>query len=276
MTPSAQNLASTVGFILLAMAVVSAIEGIIPLRARGMWDRAHLVPNLALTFITMAIGALLNTGVVLVLLSFQAKGWGLLNALELDPVIATALVVLALDLAFYLAHVAMHKLPALWRFHRVHHSDPAIDVTTTIRQHPFENVFRYLAIVIVAAALGASPAAFAIYRTASALNGLLEHANWRVPQWLDSALSWVTTWPNLHKVHHSRAAAQTDSNYGNLFSWWDRVFSTFTPSREASSVEYGLDGYDAPEQQTTVGLLALPLSEAKRSERLRPVAAAER
>jgi len=163
-----------------------------------------------------------------------------------------------LDFSFYVAHVSMHRIPALWRFHRVHHSDPVVDVTTTIRQHPGEGVIRYAYMAAFACALGASPGAFAVYRSWSALNGLLEHANVRVPPWLDSVLSLVTTWPNMHKVHHSRTATETNTNYGNIFSLFDRLFSTFTPSKRGVNVSYGLDGFDDPAAQTTAGLLAMP------------------
>jgi sterol desaturase/sphingolipid hydroxylase (fatty acid hydroxylase superfamily) len=156
--------------------------------------------------------------------------------------------------------VAMHRFPLLWRAHRVHHSDPALDVTTTVRQHPAESLFRYLVIAAVALPLGASPAAFAIYRLASAINAMLEHANFRLPPWLDAALSWVTSWPNAHKVHHSRRVEETNSNYGNLFMLWDRVFSTFKPAAHAAQIPFGLEGLDAAEQQTTRGLLAMPFA----------------
>jgi sterol desaturase/sphingolipid hydroxylase (fatty acid hydroxylase superfamily) len=97
-----------------------------------------------------------------------------------------------------------------------------------------------------------------VYRLASALSGLLEHANLRVPSRLDAALSLVFTWPGMHKLHHARDARYTDTNYGNLVSWWDRLFATFTPVRHASEVVYGLDGLDDPATQSTGGLLALP------------------
>ena len=144
-------------------------------------------------------------------------------------------VVLVLDLSFYVAHVAMHKVPSFWRFHSVHHADPAVDVTTTIRQHPGEGVIRYAFMAAFAIPLGASPGAFAVYRVWSALNGLLEHANICVPPWLDSVLSLVTTWPNMHKVHHSREVQDTDTNYGNIVSLWDRLFFTFTPARHGNA-----------------------------------------
>jgi sterol desaturase/sphingolipid hydroxylase (fatty acid hydroxylase superfamily) len=144
----------------------------------------------------------------------------------------------------------------------VHHSDPAVDVTTTIRQHPVEGVIRYAFMSAFAISLGAPPAAFAVYRLWSALSGLLEHANVRLPTQIDGLLSLVVTSPNMHKVHHSRAARQTDTNYGNIFSLWDRLFSTFTPARYGTDIVYGLDGSDDPKAQTAAGLLAMPFRNA--------------
>lgn len=254
----------SVAIILAAMAVVALVEIAIPLHARGKWGRAHLATNLALTLTTFASNAVFNVALVLGLVWLQERNLGLLNAVVLPPLAALAVVLLVLDFSFYLAHVAMHKHSALWRFHAVHHSDPQVDVTTTIRQHPGEGVIRYAFLSSFAFALGAGPGAFAVYRVSTALVGLLEHANLRAPLWLDRALAMVTTWPYMHKLHHSRSAAQTDSNYGNLFSFWDRLFGTYTPSRLGTNVSYGLDGLDDPATQTTVGLLALPFRTATR------------
>jgi sterol desaturase/sphingolipid hydroxylase (fatty acid hydroxylase superfamily) len=256
----------TVGAILASMGGIALLETAIPLRARGRWNRAHLGPNLALTFLTFATNALFGAALVMTLAALRASGFGVLQLFSPAPWLELVLVLVVLDFAFYVTHVAMHKIPGFWRFHRVHHSDPAVDVTTTIRQHPGESVIRYVFLAVFACALGASPAAFAVYRAAVALNGLLEHANLRLPLWLDGLLALVTTWPNLHKIHHSRAAAQTDTNYGNLFSIWDRLFATFTPSREGTNVVYGLEGFDDPATQTTAGLLALPFRDAQASE----------
>jgi len=249
---------STIGGILAAMAVVAVIETAIPLRARGRWNKDHLAPNLALTFITFATNLFLNAGLLAGLLWLQGRGFGLLNAVSLPPLVEGAIAVALLDFSFYVAHVGMHKIPGWWRYHSVHHSDPAVDVTTTIRQHPVEGLIRYAFMGAFAFALVPSPVAFGVYRLGSALNGLLEHANIRLPLWLDRMLSLVTTWPNMHKVHHSRVAAQTDTNYSNMFSFWDRMFGTFTPSIQGIDIPYGLDGYDDPTAQTTQGLLAMP------------------
>jgi sterol desaturase/sphingolipid hydroxylase (fatty acid hydroxylase superfamily) len=248
--------------IVAAMIAVAGIEAIIPLRARGRWNRAHLGPNLALTAITFGTNAFFNIALLMTLVWLEGIGFGLLRRSSPPRWLEIGLVVLILDLSFYVAHVAMHKIPGFWRFHSVHHSDPVVDVTTTIRQHPGEGVIRYAFLTVFAVALGASPAAFAVYRTAVALSGLLEHANVRLPGWLDRLLSRVVTWPTLHKVHHSRDPRYTDTNYGNIVCWWDRAFGTFTPARYGTAIDYGLDGHDDPDTQTTVGLLALPFRDA--------------
>jgi sterol desaturase/sphingolipid hydroxylase (fatty acid hydroxylase superfamily) len=248
----------TIGVILAAMALVALLEVAIPLSPRDRWHQAHRAPNLALTFITFATNLVMNGALVMALVRLESTGFGLVRMLSLPPLATTLAVVLGLDFSFYVAHVSMHGLHGFWRFHRVHHSDPAVDVTTTIRQHPGEGVIRYAFMGAFAFALGASPGAFAVYRSLSVLNGLLEHANVRVPPWLDGMLSLVTTWPNVHKVHHSRAANETNTNYGNIFSLFDRLFSTFTPSSHGVNVSFGLDGFDDPVSQTTAGLLAMP------------------
>jgi len=258
-TFSAQLLSgiATSGALLVPMAVLAVVETALPLHARGRWSKAHLGPNLVLTFLTFGTNIFFNAALVLTLFWLEENGFGLLNRLALPPLLSVVIVVVALDFSFYLAHVAMHKRPGFWRFHRVHHSDPFVDVTTTIRQHPGEGVIRYAFLAAFAFALGASPAAFAVYRVTSALNGLLEHSNIRVPARLDRWLALVTTWPNMHKVHHSRAPHETNSNYGNIFSIFDRMFGSFTPSERGASIVYGLDGFDDPAAQTTAGLLAL-------------------
>jgi sterol desaturase/sphingolipid hydroxylase (fatty acid hydroxylase superfamily) len=253
-----QGTLSSIGGILAAMAALALVEAAIPLRKRGRWSRAHLAPNLALTLVTFATNALWSGLLVLGLAAAEARGLGVLHALALPGWASALVALLVLDLSFYVAHVAMHRVPAFWRFHRIHHADPTVDVTTTIRQHPGEGVIRYAFTSAFALALGASPAEFLLYRSAVAFTALLEHANLRVPRRLDDLLALVFTFPTVHKVHHSRERRLTDSNFGNLVSWWDRAFGTFTPAREGRSVEYGLDGLDDPATQSTAGLLALP------------------
>jgi len=262
LTQPSLDTTTTLTLIVATMILVALVETVIPLYRRTAWSRAHLAPNLTLTLTTFITNALYNAALVAALVHLQRADFGPLRWLRLGTLAETLVVLLALDFSFYVAHVTMHKLPAFWRFHSVHHSDPMVDVTTTVRQHPVEGVIRYVFMASFAIAIGAGPGTFAVYRVASALNGLLEHANVRCPWWLDRALSWLTTWPGLHKLHHSRRAEHTDTNYGNLFSVWDRLFGTLTPVPPQLDVAYGLDGCDAPSEQETIALLVNPFRSA--------------
>jgi len=249
---------TTMAVLFALMAAIAAVEILIPLCRRDQSGRPHAVPNLALTALTFATNAFFGAAIVLTLAWLEVRGLGLLNWLGIGAFWTISIGILLLDFATYLCHVALHKVPAMWRFHRVHHSDFAVDVTTSFRQHPGESLVRFLLLFATACAFGVSPAGFALYRMLSALTALLEHANVRVPAWFDDVLSLVVTWPTFHKVHHSRVAAETDSNYGNIFSIWDRLFSTATSAQRGRAVVYGLDGFDDPRDQTLEGLLALP------------------
>jgi sterol desaturase/sphingolipid hydroxylase (fatty acid hydroxylase superfamily) len=248
----------SIGAIAALMALVALVEVAVPLRKRSERHRAHIGPNLALTAIAFGTNLVMNVALVSALVWMEARGLGLLRMFDVHSVAATIAAIAALDLATYGAHVAMHKVPFLWRLHRVHHSDPVLDVTSSIRQHPGESAWRYLALAACAIGLGVGPGAFAVYRVLSAVTAIFEHANVRVPLGVDRVLSLVTTWPGVHKIHHSRDAALTDTNYGNVLSSWDRLFGTFTPVDRVAAVEYGLDGEDDPKLQTTAALLATP------------------
>lgn len=247
----------TIVAIAAAMAAVAALETFVPLR-RVPVGRRPVATNLALTLLTFATNAALNGALVAALAAGRTRGVGLLARSDVGAATHLLIVLIALDLAFYACHVAMHHVAILWRCHRVHHADPFVDVTTTIRQHPGETLIRAAFTAAMALPLGASPEAFAAYRLCSAIFGLLEHANLAVPAALDRTLAWVTTWPHFHRVHHSRRETETNSNYGNLFSAFDRIFGTYTPSERGRTVTYGLDGYDDPATQSVAALLALP------------------
>jgi len=263
---------STIGLLLGLMTAMSLVEALIPMRARGEWGRRHLVPNIALTFLTFATNVVFNTSLLLGLVWLQSRGWGLFNAVQVPPIVAIGGAILALDLAWYVTHVSMHKSPAMWRFHVIHHSDPQVDVTTTVRQHPGESVIRYAYLAAFAFAFGASPLAFTIYRIWSASHGQLEHANIKLPQWLDTAISLVFSSPNMHKIHHSRDQGFTDRNYSNIFSIWDRLALTFTPSKFGRDIAYGLEGEDSPSRQSTLGLLCSPFRRATTDRQVQPTA----
>jgi sterol desaturase/sphingolipid hydroxylase (fatty acid hydroxylase superfamily) len=183
---------------------------------------------------------LFGAGLVLVH-RLNESGFGLAQWLSL-PFIASALIaIVVLDFATWALHLAMHKTPLLWSLHRLHHADRFVDVTTTLRQHPGETLLRTAVTLCVGALLGAPVAVIAAYRSLSVLNAVAEHANIRLPPPIDRLLALVWVTPDMHKMHHSNIAAQTDSNYGNLLSLFDRVFGTYTCGSGTGAVVYGLE-----------------------------------
>jgi len=244
--------------VLGALAVASFIEVIAPLRQQSRRSNGRLATNLWLLAITLGLAMLLNFTLALGAAYVARSGSGLFQLLAVAPVASFVITLLALDGSTYLVHRLLHQIPLLWRVHLVHHIDASVDATTAFRQHPIEGVLRFVFIAVPAWLLGAPPAAIAIYRLLGALNSALEHANIHVPRVLDRVfvLLWVT--PDMHKVHHSRERVETDSNYANLFSFFDRAFRTFTPSSRGPLVRYGIRGYDAREHQSLGAVLWLP------------------
>ena len=170
--------------------------------------------------------------------------------------------VLILDLGAYLAHVMMHRFGIGWRFHRVHHSEPEVDVTTALRQHPIESLWRIAWQVAAIGLLGLPMPTVLLYLVMSAANAQIEHANIRILGMWDRVVRWIVVTPNMHKIHHSRLQMETDTNYSNIFSFWDRVFGTYKSPDRLSQLKYGLDGYDDARKQTLAALLKGPFVRA--------------
>jgi sterol desaturase/sphingolipid hydroxylase (fatty acid hydroxylase superfamily) len=223
--------------------------------SRFAHERArHVVPNLFLATSTV----LMNLGFTsaLRLPRLDLRVWN-----DAWPVWIQAVAgVVVLDLSAWLAHVLLHKMAWGWRVHRVHHSDVAVDVTTALRQHPAETVWRVAWRVAPVAVLGIPLPVVALYETLSTANALLEHANLAVPERVDRVVRWVLVTPNMHKWHHSRDPRETDTNYGNILSAWDRMFGTVSGSAELGRLRYGLDGFDGSDSQSVGGLLRMPIA----------------
>jgi sterol desaturase/sphingolipid hydroxylase (fatty acid hydroxylase superfamily) len=243
--------------LLVLMAVLAIFETIIPF-SKKPWRGRHAVPNLLLTGITLFLNFAFNIGAIGITELLSAHHFGLLSAAHLSLPAGVVVSIVVLDAATYLCHRLMHVIPALWRAHSVHHADPLVDVTTALRFHPIESVWRFAFLVTPAWLLGLPAAGLATYRVVSALVAPYEHMNVRLWRPLDTALSLVIGTPNMHKIHHSRVESETNTNYGNIFSIFDRVLGTFTPSARAESVDTGLDGHDEVETQRFGGLLRLP------------------
>lgn len=248
----------TIAAILVAMAALAVVERLVPLRATNRWSRDHLGPNIGITLVTFTTNLMLNAPILIALLWIDAKGFGLLNFIRVPPLAELLLGIMVLDLAWYATHVTMHKSGTLWRCHIVHHSDLFVDVTTTARQHPTESLLRYVFLAAFGILGGVSVAAFAAYKVLQVAFGLLEHANIRLPARLEQAANLVVSSPSFHKVHHSRDESFTNTNYGNIFTIWDRIFGTFRPASDGWTIDYGMSGEDDASRQTVGGLLKRP------------------
>ena len=187
------------------------------------------------------------------------NGWGLFNALAWPWWLEFFLAILILDFAIWLQHLITHKVPVLWRLHRVHHADVDIDVTTAIRFHPIEIALSMILKIGLVYLLG--PAAWAVIVFEILLNGtaMFNHANIKLPLGLDRLMRRVLVTPDMHRVHHSVDRAEHDSNYGFALSIWDQVFGTYIAQPKAGHDEMaiGLEWQDA--RPTKLGWsLALP------------------
>jgi sterol desaturase/sphingolipid hydroxylase (fatty acid hydroxylase superfamily) len=175
------------------------------------------------------------------LLHWVAGGWPV-------PVRVLAALVL-LDAWTYAWHRAAHEIPALWRFHRVHHSDPTMDVTTANRFHPGEIAISSVLRIAVVPLLGIHFGELVLYETLLQLLVQLQHANVALPPVLERALGAVLVTPGMHKVHHSVERRETDSNYGSLGSFWDRLLGTYRSRPDPENIRFGLEGEQAEERQ---------------------------
>ncbi|NML36305.1 sterol desaturase family protein [Chitinophaga sp. G-6-1-13] len=253
--PSYYRTAILVGGLLLLW----IIEGFFPrFTFRGSKYR-HAGTNLFFTLTTVIV----NTGFAFLIV--KASLWtsnarfGLLYWLHLPLWLHALLAVLMLDLiGAYLIHLVQHKIGWMWQFHKIHHIDTQIDATTALRHHPVESLFRVGALLIAILSMGIPFWMVMFYQSLSAFMSQFNHANIRLPKRLDNALSWIIVSPDMHKVHHSHYQPETDSNYANIFSIWDRIFGTFIFLPDTTSIRYGLDEYQDNRYQEVGPLLKVP------------------
>ena len=191
---------------------------------------------------------------------------GLFYLLKLPLWLKLLLGVALLDLVSYWFHRMSHKVPLLWRFHRVHHSDTTMDASTNFRGHPIESFLWFGSSNIFAAAIfGLDLLTLGLYFFIATFFFFLEHANFRFPKWLDKSIGLLITTPNLHKVHHEQDQQYTDSNFSDIFILWDRMFGTFK-SKPVEQIKLGLKEFDEEKKQTFWYLMKSPFLEIKRVE----------
>lgn len=247
-------------------ALMAIWEAVAPRRARVLPRRVRWLHNLALVVLNSLILRLLFpvAAVGFAVLTAE-RGWGLLNAFGVPFWWAFVLSVIALDFAIYLQHVMFHALPLLWRLHRVHHADADIDVTTGARFHPLEILLSMLIKFAAIAVLGAPAAAVLVFEVLLNATAMFNHANLRLREPVDRLLRWMLVTPEMHRIHHSMEAAETNSNFGFNLPWWDRLFGTYRDRARLpqESMAIGVKGLTGSDQAVKLlGLLAIPFVEA--------------
>lgn len=232
-------------FIIGSMLILWIVEGAIPLLTLKYKKTKlkHAAVNLTFTLIHLIIHT--GFGFLIVKLSDWAavNKFGLVYWINASTILTIIIAALALDLfGGWLSHMIEHKVPLFWRMHIIHHADNNIDVTSGLRHHPLESIWRGLFFLIAIIISGAPIYAVMIYQTILTIFVAFTHANINLPAWIDKGLSYVLVSPNMHKVHHHWKQPYTDSNYGAVFSIWDRLFNTYL-ELDKSKLRYGLDRY---------------------------------
>jgi len=254
---AALRLAAFVG----VFAAVALWEWLAP-RRRARFARARRWPhNLALLVLdALAVRVLAPGAAIAIALAGEAHGWGLLNAVALPAWAEVLIAVVLLDLAIYFQHVVFHAVPALWRLHRVHHADPDFDVTTGTRFHPLEILLSLGIKCAAVTAIGAPAVAVLLFEVLLNATAMFNHANARLPAGADRWLRWLVVTPDMHRVHHSALASETNSNFGFNVPWWDRLFGTYRaqPLAGHEAMTIGVDAFRSPEDLRLDRLLAQP------------------
>jgi sterol desaturase/sphingolipid hydroxylase (fatty acid hydroxylase superfamily) len=250
----------------VVFAVLYVLEGLFPLVPAAAGRGHHDARNLGIGLLnTLPLLAGLGALTALVALATERHGWGLLGAVHAPAWVETVGGLLLLDLWMYAWHVANHKVPLLWRFHRMHHSDNRLDASSAVRFHLGEVLLSFLLRLGVIALLGLTVRQVLLYELILLPVILLHHANLALPRPLEAVARWLLVTPDIHHVHHSRVPRETDSNYGSVLPWWDRLFRTFR-MQSPENLRYGLKGWDEETRQSLRGLLLTPFLPRERRD----------
>jgi sterol desaturase/sphingolipid hydroxylase (fatty acid hydroxylase superfamily) len=246
-------------------------EWVSPKRKRLTTLATRWVNNLSLMLInTLLIRLFFPMAAVGIALIIKEQQIGLLNLIEIPPVAAVTLSVILLDCAIYWQHRFMHKIPLLWRMHRVHHADPEFDVTTGLRFHPFEIAISMIYKTLIIALLGAPVLAVLIFELLLNAGSLFNHGNINLTAKIDTALRRFIVTPDMHRIHHSTDAIESNRNFGFALSWWDHLFGSYQskPSVAHEEMPIGLDEYRDPKHAVFLtGVLSIPFINAHKKTR---------
>lgn len=235
------------------------IESAIPLFKFNYRKWEHAKVNIFFTVTTIVVN--FSMAFILVKTSDYVTSHkiGLLHVLDLPILAFMILGILLMDLiGAWFIHWLEHKVKWMWKFHLIHHTDQQIDTTSANRHHPGESVFRFVFTTLAVILIGAPMWMVFMYQTMSVVLTQFNHSNIQMPKWLDNTIGLLFCTPNIHRIHHHYRQPYTDSNYGNIFSIWDRIFGTYVMV-DNSKLVYGVDTHmDAKEVTNITTILKMP------------------
>ncbi|SEW38002.1 Sterol desaturase/sphingolipid hydroxylase, fatty acid hydroxylase superfamily [Chitinophaga sp. YR573] len=244
--------------LIVLLILMYSIENLFPYLNRPANIKRHYRRNFTVSLISFIMNAGLGILVVMILEWTAKNNWGLLNHVNIPATAKVILGILLFDFGSYLTHNLQHKVPFLWRFHRIHHSDLHLNVSSSLRFHPIDAIvalFIYQGLAV--AVLGISMTTFVIYGTIALPLLIMQHSNVKLPDWFERIARLVIATPGWHKIHHSAHRQLTDSHYGDVFTFWDRIFGTWGHT-QPHEITYGLDEFKEDHQQKVSHLMVSP------------------
>ncbi len=242
-------------------ALMILLESLIQLHPTVDSKPRRFAINLGLTGIDIfAVKLFFGTAAVGAAAFANEQSWGVLNYLDWPVWLEITITIILLDFSIYVQHVVVHMIPFFWRFHKVHHTDLDLDVSSALRFHPIEILGSMLFKISIIFALGPTPLTVMIFE--AILNGMAQftHSNIKLPEKLDSLMRYFFVTPDMHRIHHSEELDETNSNYGFNFSIWDRALGTYIQEARKPQPEIvlGIKEYKNPKEVSFLNLLIIP------------------
>jgi|CXWL01.1.fsa_nt_gi sterol desaturase/sphingolipid hydroxylase (fatty acid hydroxylase superfamily) len=241
------------------------LESASPFKKQDEKRLRHIGRNLLIAVLNAVLyGVLFGTAVTFITSTTSSHHIGLFPWLSLPTAWEIFFTVIALDGVIYAWHVLAHRTPLIWKFHLVHHTDTVLDFTSGTRFHFGEMIGLMLFHLPFYFILGVSIDGLLVNQLLMIFFTQLAHANYRIPKSLDGILRTVFITSNLHQVHHSNLSKETNSNYGTIFSFWDRLFQTYDHRRDIENITTGIKGY--PKGMQLMDLLKMPFKPSKQKQ----------
>ncbi len=244
----------------LCISFFFALEWVVPYFEQREGKLLHDFRNLIIATLNGVLGSFVFAAIIVSLMQWSVDTqFGLLNWLGLSSgVLRLFIAFLLFDCWMYWWHRINHEVPFLWRFHRMHHTDPAMNVSTGLRFHPIEIVFSFLARLLVIPLIGLTFNELLLYEIVLQVVILFHHSNVFLFHKADDFIRLLFVSPHMHKVHHSELIHETNSNYSSVFSFWDRIFGSYIYRNDVHNIKYGIGAYEEDKWQTLSGMMKIP------------------